>query len=244
MSAIDAIGRKWRDAVRVSLAFALPHGCLLCASARSDALVCAECAAALPRNHTACEVCSLPLTTGRRCGRCLARPPPFERTHAPFLYAFPVDRLVQALKYQGTLACAAWFADAIVDALQGAPPSADLMVPMPLSAQRQRERGFNQSLEIARALSCRTGIPLASGIARRVRDTRPQADLPWDERGRNVRDAFACVGCVAGQRVVVVDDVMTTGASLDELARTLRRAGAIAVENWIVARTPAPGSAN
>ena len=170
----------------------------------------------------------------------MLRPPAFERTHAPFLYAFPVDRLVQSYKYQGLLACAAWFADAMV-AGRPDPSRADLLVAMPLAAARQRERGFNQSLELARALSRRTSIPLAVDAVSRVRETQPQADLPWDDRARNVRGAFACTTDVADRHVVVVDDVMTTGASLDELARTLKRGGAARVENWVVARTPAPG---
>jgi ComF family protein len=116
-----------------------------------------------------------------------------------------------------------------------------LVVAMPLAAARQRERGFNQSLELARALVRRTSIPLAIGAVWLVRETQPQADLPWDDRARNVSGAFACTAAVAGRHVIVVDDVMTTGASLDELARTLKRAGAARVENWVVARTPAPG---
>lgn len=116
------------------------------------------------------------------------------------------------------------------------------MVAVPLSARRQRERGFNQALEIARVLARRTGIPLDARAIVRTRDTPPQADLPWRERAMNVRDAFECLRPLAGLRVLVVDDVMTTGASLDELARTLKRAGAAHVENWLVARTPPPGA--
>lgn len=168
-------------------------------------------------------------------------PPAFERTDAPFLYAFPLDRLIQAYKYQGLLACARWFAAAMLSSRPD-DARADLLVAMPLAPSRQRERGFNQSLEIARRLSGETGIALSPGAVVRVRDTRPQADLPWDDRSRNVRGAFEATTDLAGKSVIVVDDVMTTGASLDELARTLKRAGAARVENWLVARTPAPGA--
>jgi len=187
-----------------------------------------------------CAVCALPLGDGDRCGRCVLRPPSFDRTFAPFCYEFPVDRLVQSYKYRGLLACAAWFADAMVAARPALARGA-VLVAMPLAPARQRERGFNQSLELARALSRRTSIPLAIGAAARVRETRPQADLPWADRAPNIRGAFACTAAVAGRHVIVVDDVMTTGASLEELALTLRRAGACAVDNWVVARTPAPG---
>ncbi len=108
---------------------------------------------------------------------------------------------------------------------------------MPLHAQRLAGRGYNQSVEIARALSRSVGKPLAIRACERVRDTPAQAELPPDARTRNVRDAFACPISLAGQRVALVDDVMTTGATLDALARAVKRAGALSVENWVVART-------
>ena len=100
---------------------------------------------------------------------------------------------------------------------------------------------LNQALEIARPLARRTGIPLLSGAVIRLRETPPQASLPWADRATNIRGAFACTTELTGLRALVVDDVMTTGASLDEFARTLKRAGAASVENWVVARTPPPG---
>ena len=240
MNRVESAPRPWRARLRAAIAVALPHACVLCASARSRTLVCDACAAALPRNAHPCKVCALPLGAGDRCGHCVMHPPSFDRTLAPLLYEFPIDRLVQSYKYQGLLACAAWFADTMVAGLPD-PVRADLLVPMPLAPARQRERGFNQSLELARALSRRTSIPLAVDSVRRIRETRPQADLPWADRARNVGGAFDCTRSVADGRIIVVDDVMTTGASLDELARTLKRAGAARVENWVVARTPAPG---
>jgi ComF family protein len=108
------------------------------------------------------------------------------------------------------------------------------MIPMPLSRNRQRERGFNQALEIARPLSRWTGVRLAPRIVARIRDTPPQASLPWRDRARNIRGAFTVTdSAVSGRRVVVIDDVMTTGASLAELARALKSAGALHVENWL-----------
>jgi len=110
-------------------------------------------------------------------------------------------------------------------------------VPVPLSAARLRRRGYNQALEIARRVSAATGTRLAPEICELSRDTATQMDLPLQERARNVRGAFQCPGIVAGT-VAVVDDVMTTGATLDEVASTLKRAGAARVVNWVVARTP------
>jgi ComF family protein len=203
-------------------------------------LLCRRCAADLPRlGLQACPCCALPGTDAGQCGRCLTEPPAFDATRAAFAYAFPVDRLIHALKYQGRLALCEWAADAIAAVL---PPSErpDLIVAMPLSASRQRERGYNQALEIARLLVRRHGLPLLRRGAVRIKDGPPQATLPWKERARNIRGAFACRADLGGRKIAVVDDVMTTGASLNELALTLKQAGASRVENWVVARTLPP----
>jgi len=233
------ITRGWQDRIAGMLRVALPQTCALCAAPAGTALVCAACDGALPRLPPGCPQCALPTARGERCGQCLATPPAFDRTQAAFVYAFPLDRLVQAFKYHGTLAWAGWFADAMLTQ-RAQPPAADVLIPVPLARGRQRERGFNQALEIARPLARRTGIPLLAGAALRVRETPPQASLPWAERGTNIRGAFACAADLAGLSAIVVDDVMTTGASLEEFARTLKRAGAASVENWVVARTPPP----
>jgi len=113
----------------------------------------------------------------------------------------------------------------------------DCIVPVPLSTQRLRSRGYNQALEIARHLASATGTRLAPEVCERVRDTPVQMGLPLAERGRNVRGAFRCPAIVSGETLAVLDDVMTTGATLDEIAATLKRAGAARVVNWVVART-------
>ena len=159
--------------------------CALCSAAAGTDLICASCRNALPTLGPACPGCALPSTTGSACGRCLADPPAYDATRAAYIYAFPLDRLVQAFKYNGALSFAAWFAEAMGN-LRGVAPVADLMVAMPLSANRQRERGFNHALEIARPLAVRTGIRLAAHAVTRVRDTAAQATLPWSERARNV----------------------------------------------------------
>ena len=120
---------------------------------------------------------------------------------------------------------------------------ADCIVPVPLSAGRLRERGYNHALEIARQVARATGKRLAPELCERRRDTPPQIGLPLAERAKNVRGAFHCPQLVGGARIAVLDDVMTTGATLDEIAATLKRAGAARVENWVVARTFPPGPA-
>jgi ComF family protein len=148
-----------------------------------------------------------------------------------------VDGLIHALKYGGQLALAELFAHKLHQRL-GKAIDVDLIIPLPLHPARLAERGFNQAAEIAKSLSRLTGIAMDAQVARRVRNTAPQTALPWPERAANMRQAFACEPGVSGLSLAVVDDVMTTGATLNEFARTLKRSGAARVENWVVARTP------
>jgi ComF family protein len=220
----------WRKAGRS----VLPQDCLLCGGACSDDLLCPGCLADLPRLAGSCPRCALPSRSGDMCGACLVRPPHFDGTTAVWRYAFPCDRLIQALKYGARLPLAGFFARALA---ARSPCRVDVVIPMPLHRSRLAERGFNPSVEIARELARRSGNALAVAGARRIRQTAPQTQLPFEERAANVRGAFACAADVRGKRVAVVDDVMTTGTTLDELARVLKTAGAVAVENWVVART-------
>jgi ComF family protein len=213
-----------------------PQACVLCGAQASGATLCAPCTQDLPWLPTRrCAVCALPLASGIVCGACSTRPPRFDRVDAPFAYRFPVAGLIHALKYGGRLALARTLGDALAQVVRR---DADAIVPMPLARGRLAERGFNQALEIARAVAARTGIPLLRDAARRMVETPPQAALPWKERARNVRRAFACDAEVAGRRIAVVDDVLTTGATLDELAGQLLQTGAASVVGWVVARTP------
>ena len=222
---------------------ALPQRCALCAGVSGTALVCGACMRDLPWLPRACPVCALP-SGGSVCGHCLSDPPAFDATIAAFSYAFPIDRLIHSLKYQGRLALAEWCADAILArrelANSGVGSRPDRLIALPLAVVRQRERGDNQALEIARVIGARTGVPLLSRGLSRVRATPPQAALPWTERAKNVRGAFACDIDLSGLAIALVDDVTTTGASLAEAAKVLKASGAVSVENWVVARTLPP----
>jgi ComF family protein len=170
------------------------------------------------------------------CGACLKRPPAFDRTHAALAYAFPIDRMIPRLKYQGQLAIAPALGECLAQAVEHA-PRPDRLIAMPLHARRIRERGFNHATEIARTVAKQLGLPLDLASCQRIRNTPPQMGLKYDARRRNVRGAYACSCDVKGQRIALIDDVMTTGTSLDELAATLKRAGAREVSCWVVART-------
>lgn len=213
--------------------------CYLCRG-RARGLLCGACEAELPAlPEPRCPRCALPSPGGAVCGACLSRAPAFDATVAPLAYAFPADVLIHALKFRGELALARLLGALLrreIATRRSAPPAC--VVPVPLSAARLRHRGFNQAAEIARALDRRAAPELA--LLERARDAPPQSELPWSERQRNVRGAFRVTRPLHGASVAVVDDVMTTGATLEEVARALKAAGAARVENWVVARTPAP----
>lgn len=181
------------------------------------------------------------------CGTCLAAPPPFDAAFARVDYAYPWDRLIPAFKFHAALDLAPVFAEAIVEACaardSGAAPP--LVVPVPLSDARLRERGYNQAWELARRAAPRLGGAADPDLLLRIRDTPHQLALPPEQRAGNVRGAFAVeprrLGEVRERTIAVVDDVMTTGSTLAEIARVLKAAGATRVEVWVFARTPRPG---
>ncbi|MCX7897172.1 MAG: phosphoribosyltransferase family protein [Rhodocyclaceae bacterium] len=217
----------------------LPQTCLLC-GARAEQALCAACEADLPRlNPPLCPRCALPLGhPAAQCGACLSTPPPYTRTYATFAYAFPVDRLLLALKFGQAplfrrLAIAQFCAERM---LAGPRPPGDLLVPIPLARARLAARGFNQALEIARPLARAAGIPLAAEALQRVRETAPQTSLSQHERRRNLKNAFQARLDCEGRHVILVDDVMTTGSTLAAAATALLAAGAKEVSNWVVAR--------
>ena len=214
---------------------ALPQQCVLCAAPAGVSRFCAPCAASLPRvPDRRCETCALPLTSGTVCGACLDRPPLYDHAAAAYAYDFPVDALIHAYKYGGDLTLAPVLARAL---LAVAPHGIDAIVPMPLAHARLRSRGFNQACELARFAARALSLPLLARACRKVTDTPPQAALAWKARAANVRNAFVCDLDLTGRRIAIVDDVMTTGATMNELARNAKRAGASYVCAWVVART-------
>jgi len=209
--------------------------CFVCRGASRE-LLCEACREELPRlGDELCPRCALPSPRAAVCGRCLSEPPAYDATTAALAYDFPADTLVHALKFRGELALAPLLGSLLSASI--ASWSVDRVIPVPLSTARLRGRGYNQSVEIARHLA---RGKLDVDLCVRRGDAVPQTELPWDERRRNVRGAFACRRPLTGATVAVVDDVMTTGATLDELALTLKRAGAARVVNWVVARTLPP----
>ena len=180
----------------------------------------------------------LPVQAAQACGRCLQLPPPLAETRAACLYEFPVDRLLPRFKFHHDLAAGRLLAQLMGDAFDGLPrPQA--LVPVPLHRARLRQRGYDQALELARPLSRHWQLPLLANGLRRCRHTAPQSRLDAAQRRRNLRDAFNTrPGMAWPAHVALVDDVMTTGATLHAAAKALRRAGVARVDAWVCARAP------
>jgi ComF family protein len=213
----------------------LPQRCLLCSAAAEDLALCTACAGDLPLlDPQQCPVCALPTPGAQTCGACLKDPPHFDATRAVYRYDFPLDRLLQSYKYGQRLIVASLFEAALQETpIDGA---FDAVIAVPSTPAHLRLRGFNPALELARPLARTLGLPLLLNAVSRPQDAPAQAGLPWKERRKNIRNAFECHTDLSGRRILVVDDVMTTGATLNELARMLKRHGAAHVENRVVAR--------
>jgi ComF family protein len=211
--------------------------CFLCGASSHNGLCCAACVSDLPHHAgPACTVCAAPLPADEVCGRCLRHPPAYSRTIAAFRYEFPMDSLIKALKFNEQLIVANFLADALAARISSFP---NHLLALPLHPARLRERGFNQSQLLAARIAAVLQLPLLADAASRVRDTPPQSTLPWRARSSNMRKAFALSPDldVQDKHVAIVDDVMTTGASIDALAHLLLDAGAREVSAWVVART-------
>ena len=227
----------------------LPSLCAVCRG-WGRTRVCGTCRVRFAVARPRCRYCALPLPAGMEaCGECTLLPSALDRTVAAVDYGFPWDRLVTALKFNDALDLAGTLAGLLCEAVEreGSSSGVDLIVPVPLSRERLRERGFNQAWELARRAGRRLGITADAKALIRLKDSPHQLSLPRNERADNVRGIFAVEAAHAtslrGRTVAVVDDVMTTGATMRELADVLHRAGAMEVQAWVVARTEPPPTA-
>lgn len=224
-----------------------PPLCVLCGAAGADDRdLCHGCRAALPINAIACPRCALPLAApAPACGQCLRAPPPFAAAHAPFRYGDPLDRLLTRFKFAADLAAGRVLGTLLVETVAVLLPNDAVVLPMPLHRRRLADRGFNQAWELARMLARGGGLPARADLLLRMRATDPQTGLDAASRRRNVRGAFVVppsrAPWIGGRPVVLVDDVVTTGATAAEASRALLRAGAAEVTLVAVARAVAPG---
>ncbi|MNN17599.1 DNA utilization protein GntX [compost metagenome] len=217
--------------------------------AEAEMPICVACETDLPWLGDHCQTCALPLfAAGLTCGECLLEPPAFEQVVVPWRYGFPVDSLITRFKHNAKWPFGHLLADVLGQYLQHrfdeGLPRPDVLLPVPLANKRLRERGFNQAAMLARWLSQSLDLPCEERVLRRIKDTDAQQNLDAKARKGNLRNAFSLIpdSDVKGRHLALIDDVLTTGATAQAIARLLMNAGAARVDVYCLARTPKPGT--
>lgn len=215
----------------------LPPLCAFCSTPTGSSLCCDRCSALLRRNRVSCGHCASPMhaAPGSLCGRCQVSPPPYFLAAAPLTYEFPVDTAIKAMKFRRHLYYLPVFGDLLASTIAQTFDDIDALVPVPLHRWRHALRGFNQATELCRIIRRHTGLPIVATVTR-VRATKTQSGLSAEERRRNLRGAFSVSGPMEFRHLLIVDDVMTTGATCSQLARVLLAAGADKVSVLTIAR--------
>ena len=226
------------------LRFLYPSSCVLCSAKGSgDRDLCADCFAELPWNRHPCPRCAAPLppdTDTPLCGECIKQLPAWDEARSPLAYAYPIDKLVQRFKFEGDLPTGRVLGALLADYLAAGGEKPDCIVPVPLHPSRLKERGFNQAAELARPISKRLKIKVRLDLCERVRVTQVQSKLDAAERRKNLRDAFTVTGSVDGLHIALLDDVVTTGTTMQVLTQALKDAGARCVTVWSACRAASP----
>lgn len=221
--------------------YLLPPTCLLCGNKgfKSHDL-CDCCYQRLLRNKRCCyrcaEIFENSITTPSLCGRCISTPPAFDETYAPFVYQAEIRHLVTKLKFAGHTKNARLLGLLLADHLKQSAQLPELIIPVPLYKTRYRERGFNQALEIGRTVGKALNIPLDITSCQRTHDTPHQIGLTALQRRKNLEKAFTLIKPIKAQHVAILDDVMTTGSTVHEIASLLKKAGVERVDVWVCAR--------
>ena len=241
---LKSLTRRWLTHAQQWL---LPPTCIGCGNHGNHLLngvaldLCSACFMQLPFNHCACTVCGLPLpesSPAANCGQCLHHPPPYHAGFCAFTYRYPVSDLIRHFKYGQQLACARLLGELLAQYLQHKHPTPwpECIIPVPLHQQRYHARGYNQTIELARFLHRRLNIPVRLDVLKRLKNTPEQAGLSREERLKNLRQAFVTNHVAMPMHVAILDDVITTGSTVHEVASILKRAGVQQIEVWSVAR--------
>lgn len=228
----------YRPFMKRCIARVFPPHCIICfTDLAAGKGICDLCKHFLPRPINVCPVCDLKMPHTTLCGRCRNRRPDFEQVVAAFRYQPPLVARIHDIKFSGKIELLESAGFCLANEVERRNRQADYLVPVPLHHQRLKERGFDQATELARIVARQLGLPMLNRMLFRQRPTAPQTTLSVKERSDNLRGAFATTRKLDGQRIALIDDVMTTGATCHHAARCLRRAGADHVEVWILART-------
>ncbi len=220
-----------------------PATCQLCGAPSTERIdICAPCQGDLPHNQNRCYICALPLPSiysDQVCGKCLKHPPIFDRCHAPFSYGYPISGVISDFKFSGKLHMGVLLAELLINFIEiNNLELPDMIMPVPLHPTRLRERGFNQALELAKPVGRYFNIPLEINSCRRTKATETQSTLDKKIRMKNMRGAFKIVQPLDCEHLVLIDDVVTTGTTVNELAKVIKTSGVKRVDVWALARTP------
>ena len=229
-----------------SLSGLISKQCLLCLSPTLNThLLCSDCETDLPVNATRCVLCAIPFSEMQTsensliCGKCQKNPPHYTTSLIPHLYASPLKELIGHLKFHGNLSYAPLLAQTFVSSLKHRQNNLpECIIPVPLHQQRLRERGFNQALELARIIAKQLHIPVDYTLCQRNKATPFQSGLSAKQRKQNLKGAFNVEKTQLYKHVAIFDDVVTTGTTVNELAKQLRQSGVETIEVWAIARTP------
>ena len=229
---------NWLDIIQN---FLLPPTCLLCnGHGVGNRDLCEPCLQSLPRNYHCCyrcaEIFEQAVHTPGLCGHCLSQPPAFDETHSPFIYDENISFLIRQLKFNRHYANARLLGTLLADSILTSVELPQCIIPVPLHRSRYSERGFNQAIEIAKTLAKQLDIPVDLNSCKRHRITQHQSNLPAKQRRKNLKNAFSVVKPLKYQHVAIVDDVMTTGTTVNELAKALKKSGVERVDVWVCAR--------
>lgn len=233
---------KWSRIVHKWLAtcLQLPSCCMLCSEPiLQGQKLCVACHAGLPWLSASCMHCALPCRgQHNRCVRCQQKPPIYDRLQGLFDYRAPLDRWIMQLKYQAALGYAVLLSDLMLKHLCLPTPKPDCIIPMPLHPKRQRQRGFNQTLEIAKRLGKYFQIPVDAKSCKKNRHTLPQSQISAPLRRYNIQSHFFTISpSLKGQKVLIIEDVVTTGSTLEALSIALKNVGVSRIDVWTCCRT-------
>ncbi len=230
---------NWLNIIQDKL---LPPTCLICGThGRPDRDLCLPCQETLPRNTDCCRQCASPFATGTErhsglCGSCLARPPAFDQTFAPYLHHGAIRHLISMLKFHGRFQHARILGTLLADYLRDTAEILELFLPVPLHPGHNCKRGFNHAAEIAGVVARELQAPVVTRCCHRLRHPRHQTGLNARQRRANMTGAFAMRRPLSARHAAILDDVITTGSTTHDLARTLKRAGVVRVDVWTCSR--------
>lgn len=214
----------------------IPIQCRLCGAFCRGQVLCYDCIAELPQIEMACPRCALPTFSAQLCGRCLSKPPEQHASMSLYKYQDPVDRLIADFKFKDKLYLSQFFAEQMVSKLNSR-TLPELLIPIPLHPHRLKQRGYNQSFELAKSLSKYLTIPVSNNYLERIINTQSQSSMPFKQRKKNIQHAFRATDKQPPKHIALIDDVLTTGHTANAAAKTLKKVGVITIEVWTIART-------